>query len=294
MQVEQVDRSSLRMAAVGHVYARSGALADATRALSTLPKETSSRQLRIQKLRLGAEIVLARGDARGAWVQFQQAAALEAPGVLPEYVARGAAAAGELGTALAMYRRMAGDPGYYWRYPDHEPGRWFESLTRYWKSAGVCRSRRTRVSWSNTACCALMYARQLFTTKGDAMTDEPKKHFEPSEPFMDGMYAHDLRGKTAANDVDLKLLAFLLLMSVHRDLFLKTFPARGGFDMAEVEKGNWLAKGDIPEEKLKLLASHRDALILIQGAWKEFADYEDPPCPRDPTLRDIVEFLKTR
>lgn len=111
--------------------------------------------------------------------------------------------------------------------------------------------------------------------------------------FMDGMYATGLRGRVAAADVDLKRLAFLLLMSVHRDLFLATFPARGGFDSTALLEGGWLQAGDIPEDKLKQLAGHRDALILIQGAWKELSDYEDPPCPPEQTLRKILDVIRS-
>lgn len=131
VQAEQIDRSPPRLGRIAALYAQSGDPGSAARILAQLPESSPSRRVRIDRIRLDGEIRLARGDVRGAWIELQRAAAMEAPGVLIEYLARGAAAAGERGTALALYERLARDPGYYWRYPGEEPGRWFDAITRY-------------------------------------------------------------------------------------------------------------------------------------------------------------------
>ena len=125
------------------------------------------------------------------------------------------------------------------------------------------------------------------------MTDDNTQTPKERAPFLDGMYLNGLEGKLAAADLDYRRLAFLVLMCVHSKLFLDTFPARGGYDLTALEKDGWLPKDAIPADKLKLFATHRDALIVIQGAWKELAEYEDPPCPPRPKLLDLVgEIMK--
>jgi tetratricopeptide (TPR) repeat protein len=130
--MEQADQSTPRLAEAASLLARAGFTADATRLLARLPEQSQSRRDQADRLRVKGEIQLARHRAADAWQTFQQAAALEAPGVYCEYLARGAAAAGERGTALDLYRRMAGDPHYYWRYPDNDPpGTWGQALGTY-------------------------------------------------------------------------------------------------------------------------------------------------------------------
>ena len=69
------------------------------------------------------------------------AAALDAPGVPLEYRARGAQAAGEIGTARTLYARMADDVFYYWYAPDYEPlGTWFQARRR---AAALATTERT-------------------------------------------------------------------------------------------------------------------------------------------------------
>jgi hypothetical protein len=124
------------------------------------------------------------------------------------------------------------------------------------------------------------------------MTHESNPQREAAtEGFLDSLYLDGLRGKTRSTDVDPKLFAFMILMFTHRDLFLKTFPARGGVDMKTVVEQRWFKEGDIPKTQLEILATHRDALVLTIGAWKDFAGYEDPPCPDEGRLRRLVEFL---
>jgi hypothetical protein len=128
----QLDRSLLRDVRGAALLARAGYPADAERARQQLAGSLSLRAIQIGDHRIRGEVFLARGDASRAWVEFQRAAALEAPGVLTEYLARGADASGEHGTALALYRRMATDPGYYWRYPDSDvPGTWANAFATY-------------------------------------------------------------------------------------------------------------------------------------------------------------------
>jgi serine/threonine protein kinase/tetratricopeptide (TPR) repeat protein len=143
---EQADRSPERIAVIAALLARAGFVADAERLLDRLPAGTMSRRIRIDRERLAGEILLARGRAAEAWRRFQAAAQMEAPGVYPEYLARGAAAAGERGVALAMYERMARDAAYFWRYPDGElPGAWFASLQQTLRLArGTERERALR------------------------------------------------------------------------------------------------------------------------------------------------------
>ena len=90
-----------------------------------------TRGLEADRERVRAEVLLVRGQARQAWVSFQRAATLDPPGVPHEYLARGAFAAGETGTARLLYERMAADVGYYWQSPDFEPiGTWFAARQR--------------------------------------------------------------------------------------------------------------------------------------------------------------------
>ena len=148
IQVEQIDRSPLRLAQAAALVARSGAPADAGRLLAHMRADSKSRKTKADRTRIEGEILLAQGDPTSAWASFQRAAALEAPGILCEYLARGAAAAGETGTAIALYERMATDPGYYWRYPDTDPGRWMESVKTY---LALTRSSPTRMTPELTA-----------------------------------------------------------------------------------------------------------------------------------------------
>ena len=132
IQATQADRSPLRLAQAASLLAQTGAVRDALRLFDLLPVESASRQIQIDRARVQGEILLAQRAPMRAWEFFQRAAALESPGVFTEYLARGAAAAGETGTAIALYERMALSPGYFWRYPDADvPGAWFNAQRQY-------------------------------------------------------------------------------------------------------------------------------------------------------------------
>ena len=129
--IEQIDRSAERLAQVAGLLARAGFPAEAERIMRGLDGQEQTRGLEADRARVRAEVLLARGQPRQAWVQFQRAATLDPPGVPHEYLARGALAAGEAGTARAFYARIAGDIGYYWQAPDQEPiGTWFAARQR--------------------------------------------------------------------------------------------------------------------------------------------------------------------
>jgi hypothetical protein len=124
--IEQIDRSSERLAQVGALFARAGFPAEAERILRGLETQPSTRGLDADRFRLQAEVLLARGRPREAWVHFQRAKDLDPIGIPHEYLARGALAAGEVGAARTMYERIVADLGYYWQAPDQEPiGTWF-------------------------------------------------------------------------------------------------------------------------------------------------------------------------
>jgi serine/threonine protein kinase/tetratricopeptide (TPR) repeat protein len=132
IESRQLGQSLFRTAQAAALLARAGFPGDAEDVLADLPADSPSRQVRLDRLRVTGEIQLARHQPTAAWRSFQGAAALEAPGVYPEYLARGAVAAGEEGTALSLYERMGRDPGYYWRYPDsYPPGAWVDALRSY-------------------------------------------------------------------------------------------------------------------------------------------------------------------
>jgi eukaryotic-like serine/threonine-protein kinase len=134
--VEQIDRSARRLAPAAALLARAGYPEDAERMIARFDGARSIRSLEVDRRRIRGEVLLARGNARAAWVEFQQAATLDAPGVPLEYLARGAAAAGETGTALALYARIAGDREYYWHYPEGEAlGTWARGTERYFDLA---------------------------------------------------------------------------------------------------------------------------------------------------------------
>jgi serine/threonine protein kinase/Tfp pilus assembly protein PilF len=132
----QLDRAPQRLIQGAALLARAGDPGEAERWLARLPSDSFARNVRAGGHRVRGEILLARHDARRAWSEFQEAARLEAAGVLSEYLARGAEAAGEHGLSTALYERMASDPGYYWRYPDSEPpGVWGDALAAYLRVA---------------------------------------------------------------------------------------------------------------------------------------------------------------
>jgi eukaryotic-like serine/threonine-protein kinase len=132
IQAEQLDQSLERLSALGRLLAHAGYPAEAERLLARFDASQAARRVQLHQQRLQGEILLARGNAAGALQHFQRAAALDAPGMPLEYLARGALAAGEHGLALATYRRMAGDPGFVWHYPDLElPGAWVDALKTY-------------------------------------------------------------------------------------------------------------------------------------------------------------------
>jgi serine/threonine protein kinase/tetratricopeptide (TPR) repeat protein len=136
VQVEQLDRSTRRLAQSAVLLARAGYPADAAAVLSRLDAKSTVRSVQVDRQRIKGEILLARGQPKTAWAAFQQAGALDAPGIPHEYLARSAVAAREEGTALALYSRMASDPGYYWHYPDAEPpGAWSDALDTYLRLA---------------------------------------------------------------------------------------------------------------------------------------------------------------
>jgi len=124
--IEQIDQSAERLTEVAGLFARAGFPAEAERLMRGLAANESTRGLEAARARVRGEVLLARGQARQAWVSFQRAATLDPPGVPHEYLARGALEAGETGTARSLYERMAADVGYYWHSPDLEPiGTWF-------------------------------------------------------------------------------------------------------------------------------------------------------------------------
>lgn len=132
LQAEQIDQSADRLTQAGVMLARAGYPADAERLLGRIDSASTVRSVQRNRHRLRGEILLARKDPQAAWPELQQAAALDASGMPLEYLARGALAAGETGLALATYRRMAADAGYYWHYPDLEPpGAWSDALATY-------------------------------------------------------------------------------------------------------------------------------------------------------------------
>ena len=131
VQVEQIDQSARRLAQAAAWLARAGFPADAERIMRRFDGARPIRSLEVDRHRVRGEVLLARGQARAAWIEFQAAAALDAPGVPLEYRARGAQAAGEIGTARTLYARMADDVFYYWYAPDYEPlGTWFQARRR--------------------------------------------------------------------------------------------------------------------------------------------------------------------
>jgi hypothetical protein len=128
----QVDQSPARAATAAALLARAGFLAEAERLAKTLPADSPSRRVQADRIRVAAEIALAKGQTAAAWTQFQAAARLEAPAAMPEYFARASAAAGETGMALAAYERMALNPGQFWQYPDWDPpGTWRRAVESY-------------------------------------------------------------------------------------------------------------------------------------------------------------------
>ena len=132
MLAGQADRSPFRVARSAALLAQGGFPSDAERLLAQLPADSPSRRIQADHLRITAEILLSRQHPGAAWQAFQRAGALEPPGTRPEYLARGAAAAREHGSAVAMYEGMASDPGYYWRYPDsYPPGSWRDAIEAY-------------------------------------------------------------------------------------------------------------------------------------------------------------------
>jgi hypothetical protein len=136
LQLEQVDDSERRLAQAASLLARAGFPADADRLLARLDPASTIRSVQVDRHRVAAEIMLARQN-KSAWDEFKRAAALDAPGVPIEYLVRGAEAAGEYGTAIALAERMANDPGYYWYWPDLDPpGTWSDAMRSYLRLAG--------------------------------------------------------------------------------------------------------------------------------------------------------------
>ena len=129
--VAQIDQSAERLAQVAALLARAGYPNDAEEIMRRLDATRPTRGLQADRLRVRGEVLLARRQARAAWAEFQKAATLDPPGVPHEYLARGALAAGETGTARTLYARIADDVGYYWQAPDQEPiGTWFAARRR--------------------------------------------------------------------------------------------------------------------------------------------------------------------
>jgi eukaryotic-like serine/threonine-protein kinase len=129
---EQIDNSPVRLARAATLLARAGFPRDAERLLEKLSPSSPSRRVRADRDRIRGEIALARGQNREALALFRVAATLEADGVHLEYLARGAAAAGEIGLATRIYEQIVRDAAYYWRYPDSDfPGTWFSSVQAY-------------------------------------------------------------------------------------------------------------------------------------------------------------------
>jgi len=129
--IEQIDQSAERLSQVSGLLARAGFPADAERIMRSLDGHEPTRGLEADRHRVRAEVLLARGQPGQAWVFFQRAAALDPPGVPHDYLARGALAAGETGTARSLFARIAADVGYYWQAPDQEPlGTWFAARNR--------------------------------------------------------------------------------------------------------------------------------------------------------------------
>jgi tetratricopeptide (TPR) repeat protein len=146
---EHADRSPVRLAQLAAMLARTGDVVNAERLLGRLPEKSPSRRTQSDRRRVAGEILLARRRVQEAWTAFTQAAALEAPGVYCEYLARAAEAKREPGIARELYARMAREPGYYWRYPDNDyPGTWFEALTHAVRlgAGGDLAERRERIA----------------------------------------------------------------------------------------------------------------------------------------------------
>jgi tetratricopeptide (TPR) repeat protein len=132
IEASHLDRAPNRVIRAASLLARAGFISDAAARLDSLDRNSPARNVQIGRHRVLGEILLAEKRPREAWTEFQQAASMDGAGVLSEYVARGAEAAGEHALALTLYARMAEAPGYFWRYPDTDPpGAWADALARF-------------------------------------------------------------------------------------------------------------------------------------------------------------------
>ena len=78
--IEQIDQSAERLTEVAGLFARAGFPAEAERLMRGLAANESTRGLEAARARVRGEVLLARGQARQAWVSFQRAATLDPPG----------------------------------------------------------------------------------------------------------------------------------------------------------------------------------------------------------------------
>jgi tetratricopeptide (TPR) repeat protein len=142
-----VENSPQRMARAAILLARAGFAPDAdrlARSLTQFPK-TPLTTAAIQ--RIHGEISLDRGFARAAVQAFDAANAIEPAIRLKDYLARGYAASGEYGKAIAAFTRIADTPALLWETLDFDyPGILTDSLL----DMAACAERaRDRAAWTH-------------------------------------------------------------------------------------------------------------------------------------------------
>lgn len=95
------------------------------------------------------------------------------------------------------------------------------------------------------------------------------------------------------DNVNYHLLAAILALAVRDDVLANTLPASGGANPnALTSAGIGVDASRIPDEAIQKLAKYREHFAGIQRAWLEISGYEDPPCPNNVRMTNLVDATK--
>ncbi|MBZ5625885.1 MAG: protein kinase, partial [Acidobacteriia bacterium] len=132
LEAVRLDSDTLCLLRAGSLLARAGLPADARQLRMSMNAPDEGRRFETARAILDAEIALAEGRTADAVAGFEESDRLTAPIRPREFLGRAWERAGRREEALAVWSRIAGNPGLVWSTPPdlYDPGLWSESLLR--------------------------------------------------------------------------------------------------------------------------------------------------------------------
>lgn len=102
----------------------------------------------------------------------------------------------------------------------------------------------------------------------------------------------DVAGVTG-DQVNYHLLGVIIALAIRDDLLQATLPPNGGANPGALKAANIGIDGtQVPDSKIEAMAKYREHFAGVQRAWMEISGYEDPPCPNDERMTQIIDVTR--